>query len=514
MRIKRLWVSKYKNITNLHVQFNSDLVSLLVGRNGLGKSNLIEILALIFRDLDLFQEEKDFKDWPYDPDHFEYEIEYECQASDLEIHSKEGRFNVFRKQLNAGGFRGQLEFRDFKAKKRTDYLPDYIIGYYSGENKRIRNIIRPYEELVWKQLKDNKDMDREFRPMFFAENYHAQMVLLTLLLYKRVDSDTEFLKAVESLIKDFGSFSSLKEFQLRLRNPSWYKGAKSLSVLNLEANLLAKEGEAPEFPFWGARGKAHKIIQFLYDNGMGQPSYYQEDGKEYLELEIDKNRVSTKIHNEFPNPSHFLDALESLETIGSIDQIMLRVRSEKRNVEFDFVSLSEGEQQMITVLGLLLITGQKDCLFLFDEPDTHLNPAWQRDFVELLHKFNLNDDNSHIFVATHSPLLVQAADENTDVILFRLDEEGNVCADYRQLDERAWRVDHVLLSKYFNLKSTRPKALDEFMEKRNKLLSKKELTDTDVALLKKWEDDFDVLPTGETLTDLRVLRKAFKYFQD
>ena len=61
MKIKRLWVSKYKNIENIDLEFQSDLVTLLVGRNGVGKSNLIEILALIFRDLDLLNKLDDFK---------------------------------------------------------------------------------------------------------------------------------------------------------------------------------------------------------------------------------------------------------------------------------------------------------------------------------------------------------------------------------------------------------------------------------------------------------------------
>lgn len=47
MRIKSLWVSKYKNLTEIDLSFSSDLITLLIGQNGLGKSNLIEILALL-----------------------------------------------------------------------------------------------------------------------------------------------------------------------------------------------------------------------------------------------------------------------------------------------------------------------------------------------------------------------------------------------------------------------------------------------------------------------------------
>ena len=43
MRIKSLWVSEYKNLKNIDLNFNSNLITLLVGQNGLGKSNLIEV---------------------------------------------------------------------------------------------------------------------------------------------------------------------------------------------------------------------------------------------------------------------------------------------------------------------------------------------------------------------------------------------------------------------------------------------------------------------------------------
>ena len=91
-------------------------------------------------------------------------------------------------------------------------------------------------------------------------------------------------------------------------------------------------------------------------------------------------------------------------------------------INHNFIELSEGEQQILTVIGLVLITGESDTLFLLDEPDTHLNPKWQRDYNKLLHEFNLVDENSQIIVATHSPLIVQSA-EKADMFLFK--KEGD-----------------------------------------------------------------------------------------
>ena len=66
MRIDRLLLSEYKNLINFEVDFDeTSSRQVVVGRNGVGKSNLLEALTRIFRDLDLEEDSQ-----------FGYEIEY------------------------------------------------------------------------------------------------------------------------------------------------------------------------------------------------------------------------------------------------------------------------------------------------------------------------------------------------------------------------------------------------------------------------------------------------------
>ncbi|MFC2188507.1 AAA family ATPase [Fulvivirgaceae bacterium LMO-SS25] len=518
MKIKKLWVSEYKNIKDLTLEFESNLISLLVGRNGLGKSNLIEILALIFRDLGLLQTRQDFLNWPYDSGHFEYKIQYECKNSEMNIEcfNQDGKDSFYIQRRQKGAIDQvfhAVKFSEFKRKRKEEYLPDYIIGYYSGENKRIREIIRPYEELAWDELKKNNVSEQGFRNMFFAENHHSQLVLLTILLYRFDPPSKLFKERLDHLIKEFTSFATLEEFRIHLKQPNWYKrgSEKSRNIRSIEyivENLLPKRTKEEEidYPFWDAKGKAHDIISFFYLNSPDIPtSYYDEDdGLEHLVIDLDKDKVATKVNKEFGHPANFLDALDSLFVIESIYEINLSVRSELRDTKFNFNSLSEGEQQMITVLGLILITGRQDCLFLLDEPDTHLNPAWQRRYVELLHQFNLNDDNSHIIVATHSPLIVQEAKE-CDIFLFKEGLDNKVEVDSNELKLPNWRIDHVLLSKYFNLESVRPIELEPWVKKRKEIIAKGNLTETDKKELLELENKIGYHPTGETIQELESM---------
>lgn len=511
MKIKRLIVSEYKNVKNLSLIFKNPLISLLVGRNGSGKSNLIEILALIFRDLDLLDNEDDFKNWAYSSDHFEYEIEYSCNNSDLKIMCREGFFKVFRKQLDATADFEELTFQEFKNRKREEFLPKYIIGYYSGENKRIKGIIRAYEEIVWAELKDNKGLDKPMRRLFFGENYHAQIILLTLLLYKGQNQDADFQTKSNELIEQLCSFKDLEEISFSITQPKWFsrnrKGQAQFSIENLDENLLDEERKVN--PFWMAKGKADKIITYFYNKAETHNGYYDEDEKiERLELRsIDKVDAAASVYGEFGYPMNFFDALESLFQIESLgaNSINLKVISKKGDVVFDFSQLSEGEQQLITVLGLILIAGREDCLFLLDEPDTHLNPIWQREYVKLITDFNLRDENSHIIVATHSPLIVQAADDQTDIFLYKTDEEGNILVDGNDLKIHNWRIDQVLASEYFQFKSTRPPSLDNYMLLREKIITEADLSEEAEMRLKEFENEFGVLPTGETKEEIESL---------
>ncbi len=52
MRIDRLMLSEYKNLINFEVDFDeTSSRQVVVGRNGVGKSNLLEALTRIFRDV-------------------------------------------------------------------------------------------------------------------------------------------------------------------------------------------------------------------------------------------------------------------------------------------------------------------------------------------------------------------------------------------------------------------------------------------------------------------------------
>src|SRR5437870_3985981 len=75
MKIERLHIRDFKNLENVQADFakaGSSIV--LVGANGSGKSNLLEAIATIFRDLSIRRKTN-----------FSYEISYSVKSHKVEI---------------------------------------------------------------------------------------------------------------------------------------------------------------------------------------------------------------------------------------------------------------------------------------------------------------------------------------------------------------------------------------------------------------------------------------------
>ncbi|MEC7782163.1 MAG: AAA family ATPase [Bacteroidota bacterium] len=512
MRIKNLWVSRYKNLEDIYLEFNSDLVTLLVGQNGLGKSNLIEILAMIFRDLDLMDKKEDYEAWPYEKNHFEYAICYTCRSNEIKIDLRKGSFHVYLNGYN-DNYQNPITFKDFINNRDEHYLPKFILGYYSGENKRIKEIISKHESKQKNTLRNwqRKPSKEEIglRRLFFTENFHSQLILLTLALYRRHDA---FNKKLNVLFDEFLGIVKISDFKITFNNPNWNYTKIDSKNKGMDY-LISNINESLDYPFWNVKGKVDALLTRFYNEQIetSEPIYFQNDSKnkdsvinEFLEFNnIEFDRFADSIIEYYEHPVEFFDALESSSIIGILNKITIQVQKFGIDEPIDFSHLSEGEQQLITVLGLTLITGKEDCLFLLDEPDTHLNPLWQRNYVNLLEEFDLNEKNSHFVVATHSPLIVQSS-EKADVFLFKKNN-NEILIDTTDHQLHNWRIDQVLVSEYFNLPTARPVLLDSYMELRESILSKSKLSESDIENLKSFENEFGVLPTGETVNDINAM---------
>ena len=105
------------------------------------------------------------------------------------------------------------------------------------------------------------------------------------------------------------------------------------------------------------------------------------------------------------------------------------------------------------VLGLLRFTREKESLFLLDEPDTHLNPQWSIEYIDLLNRIAGKDSTCQLLIATHNPMVVSALTKEEVRIMDRADADGQVDATEPEEDPKGMGIAGILTSDLYGLRS-------------------------------------------------------------
>jgi predicted ATPase len=393
MRLDRLHIrSRFKNLADFQIDFDeASEMTVLVGRNGTGKSNLLEALTIIFRDLDLGLRPT-----------FSYELCYFCRGHTITVDANPDRRGQLGYELTADGQR--LTWRAFHDNPTREYLPNFVFGYYSGPGNRMERHFERHQEAFYRQLLNNNE--QPLRPLFFARPVHSQFVLLAFFL----DTDP----AVATFLRDHLWIEDFDYALFIMREPPW----------------TSRQGDPR---FWNARGVVRNFLDRLYALALAPcrlkvrvpTEFKKQQSLEHLYLFLpDLEHVRT-LAGHYDTQQAFFKALESTYISKLISEVRISVRARKVDGSLTFRELSEGEQQLLMVLGLLRFTREDESLFLLDEPDTHLNPAWSVQYLKFLREIGGAHENSHVIMATHDPMVISGLDRSQVQIL-----QGKIPGDW------------------------------------------------------------------------------------
>jgi ABC-type multidrug transport system ATPase subunit len=477
MKVNKLPIrSRFKNLENVKVDFDEDhLMTVVVGRNGSGKSNVLEALVSIFRNLDLgeappFSYELNYRlgepHKPNQPSDRWVEIiidadpargslakQYEISVRDLL--NDEAPSDFFTEQPAGKSVPFSKVKRDKEGK--APYLPNYVFAYYSGPSDRLENHFKKHRTDFYRRLlKDELDLKGDIRPLFYAKPYHSQFVLLAFFLSEQDSAEKAFLR--EHL-----EIEGLDSIHFVMRQPGWAKKKDEL--------------------FWGARGVVRRFLDELIKYTLSPVKVTRQE---------DTSLTGSNIRNEFfhlflPDVNALRDfakdlsadelfkMLESTLLSEIISEVSIRVKVSSSNEPLTFRELSEGEQQLLTVLGLLKFTGGKDSLFLLDEPDTHLNPSWAAKYLKFLREFVPNHETSHLLMVTHHPLAI-AELKKEQVQVMKRDKELQIHAYMPDENPRGMGINLILRSEMFGLKTTLDDDTNRKLTDRNALAANETLS--------------------------------------
>ena len=486
MRLDEVSIAEFKNLRDLHVDFDeSSPYTVLVGENGAGKSNLIEALSLIFRNLDLDQEAP-----------FTYQLKYRCRDHDIEISAKGNQYPKFKAKLRSEEKYSDLPRRRFMAHDESGrplFRPAFVFGYYSGPSDRLGSIFEKHQEryyswIIKSPAQRGQDLvdPNALRRVFYAQTLHGQFALIAFFMEAETGSDDD-----GTFLREHLQIDGLDSVLFALKRPPWNR-----------------KGGDPRF--WGAVGEVREFLSRLYEKAMLPVrmdrriavGLTKNPVVENLYLFLPRPEALEEVYKSYGNQYAFFTALESTHLSKLLGEVRTRVRmaSGAGGGEVTYRDLSEGEQQLLLVLGLLKFTARDEALFLLDEPDTHLNPAWSTQYLDFLDRFIRGRDTCHIVMSSHDPL-VFAGLERAQVRIFRRDDQGNAIAEVPDYDPRGMGVAAILTSDLFRLRSTLDPETQADLDRQRVLAMKEDLSPDDKAELRQLKAKLSGLGFSQTIRD-------------
>lgn len=188
-----------------------------------------------------------------------------------------------------------------------------------------------------------------------------------------------------------------------------------------------------------------------------------------------------------------------------LEEVRITVKKKNAEGEISFKQLSEGELQLLTVLGLMRLKRQDDCLFLLDEPDTHLNPIWKLRYFDDIQNVLKQDEEemlkgqSQILITTHDPMMIGSLKKEQVHIIRK--ESGETIVEQPDENPQGMGVTGLLKSELFGLSSTLDSETERRLFRRNALFALDDRTSEQEAELKK---------LGDELSDLGFATSDFK----
>ena len=348
MNLKSLYVRRYKNLVDFAVNFEAGKgLSILVGNNGSGKSNLLEVISGIFHDLFISKTKRKIKS--------DNSLVYDLDGVECKLEQKDGSLRCYGPKRM--GIRSFIENRAL----------NNVIGLYSGEDDRLWTLFyQEYYEAYVRRIKSHRYQER--MRLIFINKYYWNHALLTLLL-----SDNETLKPfIENDL-----------------------GIKSVSKIELAFNFNN---------FAGANDLLTAFIDKINPDHTVRQEYTIDEIKERITRKIDHDEFGREVvkHVDVEDLDVFWlltqACMPKVEKI--IKDIIIMV-----NDGITVKQLSEGEKKLILVKTVLDILSDEKTLVLMDEPDAHLHEGRKSALVNVMRGY----PDRQIVIATHSPVIAQLA---------------------------------------------------------------------------------------------------------
>ncbi len=326
MQLKKITLRNHQILKDLEIDFSKP-ISVIIGENGSGKSTLLRVIAQIFSEAFLNEYKTDYNYSLQYTTNVNTNLNFNVTLSNNNIAVEfDGIFIESRekiKQIKRLNPLGKMKSNDIVRK----LLPSSIVVYYSGFDKKMKEMCQPHLENQIEAFK--KGQSNHQRAIIYCDDFDFK-ILTALYLSEATNEEIE------------------------------------------EITALDKSKKIEQYLIFDDKKKASKGLQTFID--------LVKDETE------SKTLITRRLGLDRKESSSIFENLDIAYNEGVLKDIETSYANNHQNTGI----FSEGQQQLLIIKALNKIFNSENCLFLFDEPDTFLHPKWQGEFIQHLETNNRN----------------------------------------------------------------------------------------------------------------------------
>jgi len=320
----------------------------------------------------------------------------------------------------------------------------------------------------------------------------------------RIDlkSDADGIRKLDDVVHNFWPKNDQYFYQQDIKIIC-YSALRTLG----KQNINAPDMEDSIRQFISEKTELYDANEILHTANYARLGAEKEEKKKYTKFLKDVKKMLVSILPDFKDIND-IDVLPPSMVAGKLiqEEIMITTRHGKK-IPFSSFSLGYKTTMSWTIdlawRLLNLYPKSKDplsqpAIVIIDELDLHLHPVWQRRIMS-----DLSDHFPAVqFIATaHSPLMVQAAFNANHAILRFNEEAVEIENEPEGID--GWRVDQILTSEFFGLKSARGIKFEKLNDERLALVKQENPTPKGKRRLAQINRQLAKLPTAETPGEMK-----------
>lgn len=452
MKIHRLLIQKIEHrplLNGLELFFYRDKngsiqPNCFIGVNGSGKSQVLETFAEIFYYLDKLYGNPENKTIVSNSPLL-FELDYS-----ITLRKKE--YLVEIKQKNPKGKSPEISITqngktfNWHIDSMHNFLPKKVIAYTSGANETLSfPFMDYYDEYADYTAKRafGTEKGNDYEPRFYLMDYTTNIgVVIANLVYSSSNKLKEILTT--------NNIRSLRNFQIIIQTKQ--SAAPSNGIILTDELTKWIDNLKNVATSYDYSSKENKYTLDFYNNTATRAAlkYYFKKPIEFYtalyKIELLNNLIiESNYLKEIKKKRRNRKSLIRNPIVPDKDRVLHYSEIKLRHISgelINYLSLSDGEHQFMNVFGTILMSDFENALFLLDEPETHFNPKWRREFIKLLSDITAGR-NQDFFITSHSPFIV-ADCKREKVYIFKKDKDNNLKVEQPTNETYGSNFDYIL----------------------------------------------------------------------